>query len=298
MKNLLVVGGTGYIGCHLLKALSKHKVSLFSISLHPPKKNRKIKNVTYLICDYTKKFQLKKINPEFNYVINASGYFYSKKKNFKRKNHNHHYLGLKNLINHLSKKKIKKFLHIGSSLEYGHSALLCKESRKCDPLTDYGKIKLKCTKFLTELYKKKKYPICVVRLFSLYGGLQNKGLIINLLKFIKNKSNKSFVINYKYLDLCHIDDTTKGILKLLFLNKSRGEIFNLGSGNLISTSEIISIIKKKINRNKYMFKKVHTKFNNDYSICPDISKIKKIIKWKPQKNFLREISKIIRINSL
>ena len=47
-----------------------------------------------------------------------------------------------------------------------------------------------------------------------------------------------------------------------------------------------------------MFKKVHTKFNNDYSICPDISKIKKIIKWKPQKNFLREISKIIRINSL
>jgi nucleoside-diphosphate-sugar epimerase len=298
MENLLVVGGTGYIGYHLLKTLSKYKISLFSISLHPPKKNRKINNVTYLICDYTKKIQLKKINLEFNYVINASGYFYPKEKNLKRQNHNHHYLGLKNLINHFSQKKIRKFLHIGSSLEYGYSKILCKESRKCDPLTDYGKIKLKCTKFLTSLYKKNKYPICVVRLFSLYGGLQSKGLIINLLNFIKNKSNKSFIISNKYLDLCHIDDTTKGIIKLLFLNKSRGKIFNLGSGNLISTSEIKNIIKKKINRNKHMFKKVHIKFNNDYSICPDINKIKKMIKWKPKKNFLREITKIVRTNTL
>ena len=43
MKNILVIGGTGYIGFHLLKKLSNYKVSLSSISLHPLKKERKIK---------------------------------------------------------------------------------------------------------------------------------------------------------------------------------------------------------------------------------------------------------------
>ena len=298
MKNILVIGGTGYIGFHLLKKLSNYKVSLSSISLHPLKKKRKIKNVTYFICDYRIKSRLKNIDKNFDYIINAGGYFYSNKKLNLKENYNHHYTGLRNITDHFSSKNIKKFLHLGSSIEYGSGSKLFKETAKCKPSTDYGKIKLMCTKYLIGLYKKDKYPICVVRLSSIYGGLQKKGLIFNLLKFIKNKSKEKFIIDYKLLDFCHIDDIVYGLLKLLFSNKSKGEILNLGSGNLISTKQIKEYIEKKINKSKYMTKNIKIKHNRSSAISTDISKVKKVIKWRPKKIFLRELDKSIIKNKI
>ena len=298
MKNILVVGGTGYIGYYLLKSLSKHKVSLSSISLHAPKKQRRIKKVNYYICDYTNKSQLKDIENKFDYVINACGYFFSNKKTNLKKNYNHHYSGLKNLTEHFNSKKIKIFLHIGSSLEYGNSSILCKENMKCKPSTEYGKIKLKCTKYLISIFKKNNYPACVVRLFSIYGGIQNKGLMYNLLKFIKIKSKKKFVIDYKILDLCHIDDVVNGLVKLLFSNKSRGEIFNLGSGNLISTDQIKHFFQEKISKSKYLFNNLKIRYNNSYSICPDVSKVRNKMKWNAKKNFSKEMIKLFKKNNI
>ena len=40
MKNLLVVGGTGFIGFHIIKKAKKKKFTISSISLHNPKKHR------------------------------------------------------------------------------------------------------------------------------------------------------------------------------------------------------------------------------------------------------------------
>ena len=293
MKNILVVGGTGYLGYHLLKTLSKLNFSLFSISLHVPKKKRKIKNVNYYVCDYTDQSQLKNIKSKFDYIVNTSGYFFSEKNNSEKKNYNHHFDGLKNLVNQFSSNNLKKFLHIGSSLEYGICSKLCKENMRCKPSTHYGKIKLKCTKYLISLFKKKRYPICVVRLFSLYGGNQNKGLIFKLLKFIKSKEKKDFVIDYKILDLSHIDDIIDGIVQLLFSKKIKGEVFNLASGNKISTSQIKDLIQEKIDKTKYNTNNIKIIYNGKPSICPDLSKINNKIRWSPQKNLIKEINKLL-----
>ena len=45
MKNILVTGGTGFIGYHCLKNASKLNASLFSISLKNPKKFRKVRAI-------------------------------------------------------------------------------------------------------------------------------------------------------------------------------------------------------------------------------------------------------------
>ena len=55
-KKILVVGGTGFIGYHLIKRLIKiNKYRISSISTKNPRKLRKINNVKYLICDISKK---------------------------------------------------------------------------------------------------------------------------------------------------------------------------------------------------------------------------------------------------
>ena len=51
MKKLLVVGGTGFIGYHIIKEAKKRKWNITSISLSKPKKKRFHKNVNYKLVD-------------------------------------------------------------------------------------------------------------------------------------------------------------------------------------------------------------------------------------------------------
>ena len=60
-RNIIIFGGTGFIGYHLIKRLAKRNFNILSISKSKPRKNRKIKNVKYLIIDITLKKNLNSI---------------------------------------------------------------------------------------------------------------------------------------------------------------------------------------------------------------------------------------------
>ena len=59
--NLLIVGGTGFIGYHLALKAKKKGWSVSSLSLNNPKKNRYIKGVNYIKCDVGNLNSLKKV---------------------------------------------------------------------------------------------------------------------------------------------------------------------------------------------------------------------------------------------
>ena len=74
MKKILVVGGTGFIGFHLLKKALKKKMKTYSFSRKKPKKKRYLKKVKYLFGDISKKksqFILNKYN--YDYIVLSPG---------------------------------------------------------------------------------------------------------------------------------------------------------------------------------------------------------------------------------
>ena len=143
MKNILIVGGTGFIGYHLSKKCLTKNFSVTSISTQKPIKGRYLKGVKYLFLDISKKNKLyKKVKKNFDYVVNLSGYV---DHSHKTKTFNSHYLGLKNLVDFFLDSNIKKFIQFGSSVEYGFS--------KC-PQIETSKIELKNLK---SIYGKSKY---------------------------------------------------------------------------------------------------------------------------------------------
>ena len=84
-NNILIIGGTGFIGYHLAKKSLKKGWKVTSISSRLPRKKRYLPKVKYILCDITKKNLLKKnIRKTFNYVVNLGGYVdhSNKKKNF------------------------------------------------------------------------------------------------------------------------------------------------------------------------------------------------------------------------
>ena len=156
-KNILIVGGTGFIGYHLAKRFLKKGWNVASISSTKPKKKRYLPTVKYIICDITKKRLLKnKIKKYFTYVVNLGGHVdhSDKKKTFES-----HYAGCKNLTEVFLNKFPKAFIQMGSSVEYGNLKSPQKENRNCKVKfikSIYGKAKLMATNHLIDLHKKKK----------------------------------------------------------------------------------------------------------------------------------------------
>ena len=74
-KNILIIGGTGFIGYHLAKKAIQKKFIVTSISTRPAKKIRHLKKVKYVFCDISNKTKLNKvIKEQFDYVVNLGGY--------------------------------------------------------------------------------------------------------------------------------------------------------------------------------------------------------------------------------
>ena len=151
---ILIPGGTGFIGHHLCLFFVKKKWKVFSITKSKPKKNRKIKGVKYIYCDVNNKKNLKKkLDDYYDYIVNLSGYVdHSKNQSITRT----HFQGCKNLVNNFKNKRPKKFIQIGSSIEYGKQESPQKEIllKKIDTLSFYGNAKLASTFFYYHYLKR------------------------------------------------------------------------------------------------------------------------------------------------
>ena len=170
---ILIPGGTGFLGYHLALFCKKKGWIIHSLSQFKPKKNRKVPGVKYIFCDIRNKKRLKdKLNNYYDYIVNFSGYVdHSKNKSITKI----HFQGCKNLVSNFQNNKPRKFIQIGSSIEYGKRKSPQKEIsiRKIDTLSVYGNAKLKSTLFLLSLFKKQSFPSTILRLYLVYGPNQD-----------------------------------------------------------------------------------------------------------------------------
>lgn len=297
MKKLLVIGGTGFIGYHIIKEAKKRNYSTYSISLKNPQKKRFHLKVNYIKADISKYNQLKKkLGKKYDYVVNAGGYGINPKHGKEgEKLIRSHYLGLQNILKILNLKKIKKFVQIGSSSEYGKVSSPIKETATCKPKTPYSIAKFLCTQHLVNLYLKSNFPVTIFRLFQAYGSKQDENRVI---PFIINNclKNKTFSTTEgsQICDFCYIDDIVKVIFKSFKNKKTNGEIINIGSGQPIQLKRIFKHIIKKIGKGKPKIGGLNYEKEKNKISFPSIAKAKKLLKWKPNTTFEKGINNTIK----
>ena len=292
-SKILILGGTGFIGYHLAKEALKRGLLVSSLSKNSPSKKRYLKKVKYIIADISNKNVIKKkIKGNFEYVVNLAGYVDHSNniKTFKS-----HYIGCKNISNFFLKKKIKRFIQIGSSMEYGLARSPQKENFKCKPKSVYGKAKFFSTKYLLTLSKKKKFPVTIVRLYQVYGPYQDLNRFIPVV-INSCKNNKDFPCSHgrQFRDFLYIEDLIQAIFLIIKNPKAQGKIINLGTGRPL---KIKNIIKKIINYYKSgnpQFNKIKLRNEEQNKIYPSLYNAKKILKWEAKINFSEGLKKTIK----
>lgn len=294
VKKILLTGGTGFIGYHLAKKFLKLKWKVTSISTQKPKKIRKLKKVKYLICDISNKKKLSKILPlDFDYVINLAGYVDHSNS---RETMKSHFLGCKNLSTIFKNSKIKKFIQIGSCIEYGKrkSPQIEKKINTQKTFSVYGSAKLKSTNFLLKLNKKFNFPVTILRLYLIYGSHQDPNRVIPI-TIMKSISDKKFDCSRgtQLRDFLHVDDLVLAITKCLRSDKSIGQIINLGSGKPIKIKKVIQKICNIIKLGKPEFGKIKYRQDEIMRLYPNINKAKKLLNWKPKVDLTIGLKKTI-----
>ena len=292
-KNILIIGGTGFIGYHLAKSCLRLKWNVSSVSLNKPKKIRRLNGVKYLILDISNKKNLKKIDKiTYDFVINLGGYVEHINKTQVKK---YHFLAVKNLYEYFINKKIKKFIQVGSSAEYGKSQVPQKENFICRPLGIYGKYKLKASRFLLKKSTKCNFPVTILRLYQVYGPNQDQNRFLpNLIQACLKKKVFNSSCGIQKRDFLFISDAVKAILKTLTSKKTNGNIVNIGYGRSVTLKKIMTYVGRKTKFFHPNYGKIKIRKDESLDVYPDIKKARKMLNWRPDLNWDKGILKTIK----
>ena len=294
-KSALVIGGTGFIGYHLSKFLIRRKYNVTSFSTRKPKSIRFIKKVKYLIGNLNNLNNTKMLfkNERFDYVINLGGYVDHSNK---LRTYISHYKGVVNLYNIFKNVKIKAFIQIGSSLEYGKILSPQKEYQKYNHKLNsiYAKSKLLATNYLLSKNKKDKFPVTIIRGYQVFGPRQDANRLIST-TIVSCLMNKSFPCSSgeQWRDFLYVDDFIFAIYKALNNKKTIGHIINIGYGKAQKVKQIILTIKNLIKKGTPKFNKINLRKDESMILYPSIKKAKKLLNWKPRIKFLLALKKTI-----
>lgn len=140
---------------------------------------------------------------------------------------------------------IDHFVYFSSSMVYGNFPEgMVTEETECNPLGIYGSLKLGGEKLVISYNQVFNLPYTIIRPSALYGERCISRRVGQI--FLENAWNgRGLKIDgdgKEKLDFTYVQDLIQGVKKVIQVEKSRGEIFNITYGQSRSLNEIAEII--------------------------------------------------------
>jgi dolichol-phosphate mannosyltransferase len=240
---ILVLGGSGFVGANLLRALLLERADVYGTVLHTPAwrlEGLPQHNVLAvdLLVDINRNELLDRIKPRT--IFNCVGYgAYSFETDTDLIYETNFRLTAK-LLQRLEAQDITCYVHSGSSSEYGDTAAGPKEGDLPQPNSDYAVSKVACANLLGFYGRKKSLPCANLRLFSCYGPYEDASrLIPTLVRCGLRGQFPPFVDQAISRDFVYIDDIVEAYIDtaLNLREPCFGDSFNIGSGHKTTIAE-------------------------------------------------------------
>ena len=246
---ILVLGASGFIGANLFKKIAKQRSDVYAVVRR--EKNWRLSDVPddqIIEVDLTDPIAAKNlvanIAPQTIFDLVAYGAYSFEQE--AEKIYETNFLSLVNLVQLLLKNPISAFVHAGSSSEYGLNSAGPTEASLCQPNSDYAVAKVSAASYLEYVGKQQSFPCAHLRLYSVYGPLEDTSrLIPNAIKFALKGELPPFVDARTSRDFVYVDDVCAGfIVCAAQMNPSiYGEVFNIGSGHKTTIGQLAEVLK-------------------------------------------------------
>ena len=292
-SSILVTGGNGAVGSHLVKKLlqqSAHVIVLDDFSQSSQKNLSSNKNLKIIKGDITNEKILKKtFSTKFDYVFHLAARFaneLSVKDPMEDLKVNTQ--GTLQVLLHSSKQNLKRFIYTSSSSLYGvQNTTLFKETLYPNPSTPYAASKLSGEHYCNTIGKLSGLKYSIVRLSNSYGPFDPPGKFRNVIPnfFDAAIHNKNIVITgtgNETRDFTFVDDTVNGILLAAGKKSAKNQLFNLGTGKETKILKIAKIILSLTKSDSKIVFKPRRTFDPITRRRMDISKSRKLLGYSPE----------------
>ena len=296
MKTALVTGVAGFIGSFLAERLLKDNFKVIGIDSFTNFYSKKIKLKNIEICKKNKNFSLiqkeiqkidlipifKKVDYLFHMAAQP-GVRTSWGKGFENYSINNILVTQKLLEQAKISKSLKKIVIASSSSVYGNQSCKMNESEtKTNPVSPYGVSKLAAEHLVSAYVENFNLPVIMLRYFTVYGPRQRPDMAF--MRFVMKSILKKPITIYgngtQKRNFTYIDDVIDATISSANIDNT-GEIINIGGGEVISISKVISILKNICN---YEPKILYKPFSNGDVLRTeaDINKAKRLLNFKPK----------------
>jgi len=309
---MLVVGGAGYIGSHILKLLEASQYEFVTLDNLSSGYRDAVQYGRFIQGDLEdidflhRLFAEERFTGVFHFASNIQvGESVLKPSKYYRNN----VVCTLNLLDAMLAAGVNKLVFSSSAAVYGTpNQIPIDEDHPLQPLSPYGKSKLMVESILEDFYKAYDLNSVSLRYFNAAGASSDGNLgerhdpethLIPLLLQAASGRRESITIYGKdyattdgtcIRDYIHVEDLcTAHLLAMEHLLKAKGcDVFNLGSGKGFSVQQVIHTAKEVTQSSIYV--KNQPRREGDPSILvANANKAQRTLGWKPKKTQLTDI---------
>jgi len=288
MKKILVTGGAGFIGSHLVEELSKNN----EVTVYDNLSEGRMGFLGGIKCKLVKGdiLDLKKLTETMKGVEEC--YHLAADPRVKEsysepiKNFEYDCVGTVNVLEACRKNNVKNIVFTSSSVVYGIAKMPTPEEAPIKPISNYGAAKASSENYIMSYSHLYGIKGTILRYANIIGPKSTHGICFNFYNKLKNNPNELEILGdgTQCKSYLHVKDCVDASIFAKEHTKGEFDIFNVGSDEQISVKEITNVIvgfmgSKNV---KYMYTGGKIGWPGDVpQMLLSINKLKKL-GWKPK----------------
>jgi nucleoside-diphosphate-sugar epimerase len=188
------------------------------------------------------------------------------------------------LLDEARRAGVERIVIMGSADEYGHQEGALDEGLPLRPASAYAISKAAATRFAQAMHAKDHCPVVVLRPFSVYGPRQPKymfvaeavGCAVEGLPFRMTHGRQR-------RDLVYVDDVVRALVAAARAPGIEGEVINIGSGQPLPLREVATLIwRLSESRAPLLVGARPAPAEETHDTWADISLARRLLAWEPQ----------------
>ncbi|WP_065571685.1 NAD-dependent epimerase/dehydratase family protein [Microbacterium oleivorans] len=253
---VLVTGGAGFIGSHLVDALLRSGVAAVTViddlaTGHRENLDGALTDarVRLIEADARDVDVLDDSMPGTDVVFHLACLGVRHSLHDPRENHEVNATLTLELLEHARRSGVGRFVHISSSEVYGTALYAPMDERHPTfPETVYGGAKLAGEAYARAAFRTHGFPVTVVRPFNAYGprshfeGDSGEVLPRTIVRVLAGETPLVYGDGEQSRDFTHVTDTARGILAITESDATIGRTINVGSGSDVTINDLAAIV--------------------------------------------------------